>query len=105
MDTGFSSYHNGGPTREQDFSRLAQTIATSILKISQSGMLLKYSLLFKILMLLLFYCNCISVSSMQKMVNQLGSSTDSQELRNQLYVNLPLYLIIIKMVSSTFKND
>lgn len=24
------------------------------------------------------------VSSMQKMVNQLGSSTDSQELRNQL---------------------
>ncbi|XP_014205690.1 syntaxin-7 [Copidosoma floridanum] len=61
MDTGFSSYHNGGPTREQDFSRLAQTIGTSILKISQN------------------------VSSMQKMVNQIGSSTDSQELRHQLH--------------------
>ncbi|XP_015586291.1 syntaxin-7 [Cephus cinctus] len=61
MDTGFSSYHNGGLTREQDFGRLSQTIGTSILKISQN------------------------VSSMQKMVNQLGGSTDSQELRNQLH--------------------
>ncbi|KAK9300858.1 hypothetical protein QLX08_006567 [Tetragonisca angustula] len=61
MDIGFSSYHNGGPTREQDFGRLSQTIGTSILKISQN------------------------VSSMQKMVNQLGSSSDSQELRNQLH--------------------
>ncbi|CAL1686278.1 unnamed protein product [Lasius platythorax] len=61
MDAGFSSYHNGGPAREQDFGKLSQTIGTSILKISQN------------------------VSSMQKMVNQLGSSTDSQELRNQLH--------------------
>ncbi|XP_043248389.1 syntaxin-7 [Colletes gigas] len=61
MDIGFSSYHNGGPAREQDQGRLSQTIGTSILKISQN------------------------VSSMQKMVNQLGSSTDSQELRNQLH--------------------
>ncbi|XP_066592155.1 syntaxin-7 [Prorops nasuta] len=61
MDTGFSSYHNGGPTREQDFGRLSQTIGTSILKILQN------------------------VSSMQKMVNQLGGSTESQELRNQLH--------------------
>lgn len=37
MDIGFSSYHNGGPTREQDFGRLSQTIGTSILKISQNG--------------------------------------------------------------------
>lgn len=61
MDTGFSSYHNGGPAREQDFDRLSQTVSTSILKISQN------------------------VSSMQKMVNQLGGATDSQELRNQLH--------------------
>ncbi|KAL6263186.1 syntaxin-12 [Pogonomyrmex barbatus] len=61
MDAGFSSYHNGGPAREQDFGRLSQSIGTSILKISQN------------------------VSSMQKMVTQLGSSTDSQELRNQLH--------------------
>lgn len=39
MDGGFSSYHNGGPTSLQDFGRLAQTIGTSILKISQNGKL------------------------------------------------------------------
>lgn len=61
MDGGFSSYHNGGPTPQQDFGRLSQTIGTSILKISQN------------------------VSSMQKMVNQLGGSTDTHELRNQLH--------------------
>lgn len=37
MDAGFSSYHNGGPAREQDFGKLSQTIGTSILKISQNG--------------------------------------------------------------------
>lgn len=37
MDIGFSSYHNGGPVREQDFERLSQTVGTSILKISQNG--------------------------------------------------------------------
>ncbi|XP_046735551.1 syntaxin-7 [Diprion similis] len=61
MDFGFSSYHNGGPAREQDFGRLSQSIGTSILKISQN------------------------VLSMQRMVNQLGGSTDSQELRNKLH--------------------
>lgn len=58
---GFSSYHNGGPTREKDFQKLAQTIGTNIQKISKN------------------------VSSMQKMVNQLGTPQDSQDLRNQLH--------------------
>ncbi|XP_069701714.1 syntaxin-12 isoform X3 [Periplaneta americana] len=57
----FSSYHNGGPGREKDFQKLAQTIGTSIQKILQN------------------------VSSMQKMVNQLGTPQDSQDLRNQLH--------------------
>lgn len=57
----FSSYHNGGPGREKDFQKLAQTVGTSIQKISQN------------------------VSSMQKMVNQLGTPQDSQDLRNQLH--------------------
>ncbi|XP_067002908.1 syntaxin-7 [Anabrus simplex] len=57
----FSSYHNGGPRKEKDFGKLAQTIGTNIQKISQN------------------------VSSMQKMVNQLGTPQDSQELRNQLH--------------------
>lgn len=57
----FSSYHNGGPGREKDFLKLAQTIGTNIQKISKN------------------------VSSMQRMVNQLGTPQDSQELRNQLH--------------------
>nr|CAD7404233.1 unnamed protein product [Timema poppensis] len=57
----FSSYHNGGPGREKDFQKLAQTIGTSIQKISQN------------------------VLSMQKMVIQLDTPQDTQELRNQLH--------------------
>ncbi|GLH05182.1 Syntaxin-7, partial [Gryllus bimaculatus] len=58
--SGFSLYHNGGPRRENDFGKLAQTVGTNIQKISQN------------------------VSSMQRMVNQLGTPQDSQELRSQL---------------------
>ncbi|KAF4521367.1 hypothetical protein B566_EDAN006956 [Ephemera danica] len=58
---GYSSYHNGGPGKEKEFHRLAQTIGTSIQKISQN------------------------VSSMQRMVNQLGTTQDSQELKTQLH--------------------
>ena len=83
MDVGFSSYHNGGPAREQDFSRLSQTIGTSILKISQNGELYNQRDLVEKMWHIFIY-NYFAVSSMQKMVNQLGSSTDSQELRNQL---------------------
>ncbi|KAL1517402.1 hypothetical protein ABEB36_001169 [Hypothenemus hampei] len=48
-------------TREQDFQKLCQTIGSSIQKISQN------------------------VSSMQRMVNQIGSHQDSPELRKQLH--------------------
>lgn len=37
MDNSYSSYHNGGQPREQDFQKLAQTIGTSIQKVSQNG--------------------------------------------------------------------
>ncbi|KAF2902600.1 hypothetical protein ILUMI_03578 [Ignelater luminosus] len=57
----FSSYHNGGQNREQDYQKLAQTIGTSIQKISQN------------------------VSSMQRMINQIGTHQDSRELRKQLH--------------------
>ncbi|XP_044269663.1 syntaxin-7 [Tribolium madens] len=55
------SYQNGGQNREQDFQKLAQTIGTSIQKISQN------------------------VSSMQRMVNQIGTHQDSPDLRKQLH--------------------
>lgn len=57
----FSSYHNGGQNREQDFQKLTQTIGSSIQKISQN------------------------VSSMQRMVNQIGTAQDSPELKKQLH--------------------
>ncbi|CAH1101918.1 unnamed protein product [Psylliodes chrysocephalus] len=56
MESNYS-YHNV----EQDFQKLSQTIGTSIQKISQN------------------------VSSMQRMVNQIGTHQDSPELRKQLH--------------------
>ncbi|VEN40320.1 unnamed protein product [Callosobruchus maculatus] len=61
MESNYSSYQNGGQNREQDFQKLSQTVATSIQKISQN------------------------VSSMQRMVNQIGTHQDSPELRKQLH--------------------
>nr|CAI5832655.1 unnamed protein product [Callosobruchus analis] len=61
MESNYSSYQNGGQNKEQDFQKLSQTIATSIQKISQN------------------------VSSMQRMVNQIGTHQDSPELRKQLH--------------------
>lgn len=52
MDGGFSSYHNGGAAREQDFSRLAQTVGTSILKITSNGKILLF--IFKSLILMIW---------------------------------------------------
>ncbi|CAH1169506.1 unnamed protein product [Phaedon cochleariae] len=60
MDSSYSSYQNG-QAKEPDFQKLAQTIGTSIQKISQN------------------------VSSMQRMVNQIGTHQDSPELRKQLH--------------------
>lgn len=56
-----SSYQNGAQVREQDFQKLSQTIGTSIQKISQN------------------------VSSMQRMVNQIGTHQDSPDIRKQLH--------------------
>ncbi|XP_019874145.1 syntaxin-12 [Aethina tumida] len=54
------SYQNGAQ-KEQDFQKLAQTIGTSIQKITQN------------------------VSSMKRMVNQIGTHQDSPDLRKQLH--------------------
>lgn len=58
---GFMSYHNSGPGNGKDFMKLAQSIGTSIQKISQN------------------------VSSMNKMVDQIGTHQDSPDLRNKLH--------------------
>jgi len=58
MDAG---YQNGEGAKEAEFQRIAQNISTNIQKISQN------------------------VSSMQRMVRQLGTPQDSQELRGQLH--------------------
>ncbi|KAJ8960672.1 hypothetical protein NQ317_018518 [Molorchus minor] len=70
MDTSYSSYQNGNQTREQDFQKLSQSHRDKYSKISQN------------------------VSSMQRMVNQIGTHQDSPELRKQLVEkkNVKLYL-------------
>lgn len=73
------SYQNSGQTKEQDFQKLSQTIGTSIQKISQNGK--KHSTTSRYQ----FINTWISVSSMQRMVNQIGTHQDSSELRKQLH--------------------
>jgi len=56
-----NSYQNGASSREAEFRRLAQNIGTNIQKIIQN------------------------VSSMQRMLTQIGTSQDNQQLQNQLH--------------------
>lgn len=61
MDGFQDSYQNGGHARETDFQRLAQSVGTNIQKILQN------------------------VSSMQRMIQQIGTPQDNQQLQNQLH--------------------
>jgi len=61
MENYSDSYQNGGGRRDTDFQKLAQNIGTNIQKILQN------------------------VSSMSRMINQIGSSQDNQQLQNQLH--------------------
>eukprot|EP00088_Acartia_fossae_P039131 TRINITY_DN4071_c1_g1_i1.p1 TRINITY_DN4071_c1_g1~~TRINITY_DN4071_c1_g1_i1.p1 ORF type:complete len:274 (+),score=56.36 TRINITY_DN4071_c1_g1_i1:90-911(+) len=56
-----NSYQNGNPSKEAEFQRLAQNIGSNIQKIIQN------------------------VSSMQRMLTQIGTSQDNQQLQNQLH--------------------
>jgi len=56
-----SSYQNGAPSKEAEFQRLTQNIGSNIQKIIQN------------------------VSSMQRMLTQIGTSQDNQQLQNQLH--------------------
>jgi len=61
MDSYSESYQNGGSRREADLQGLAQNIGTNIQKILQN------------------------VSSMQRMIAQIGTPQDNQQLQNQLH--------------------
>jgi len=56
-----NSYQNGSTAKETEFQRLAQNIGTNIQKIQQN------------------------VSSMQRMITQIGTAQDNQQLQNQLH--------------------
>lgn len=75
-NSGFMSYHNSGPNSGKDFTKLAQSIGTSIQKISSN------------------------VSSMGKMVDQIGTHQDSPDLRNKLH-NIQHYTNQLAMDTKT----
>lgn len=60
-NSSYSYQSSGGASGGSDFHHLSQTIGSNIQKISQN------------------------VSSIQRMINQLGAPQDSQQLRNQLH--------------------
>jgi syntaxin 7 len=61
MEGYSNSYQNGSASKEAEFQRLAQSIGTNIQKMIQN------------------------VSSMQRMLTQIGTSQDNQHLQNQMH--------------------
>ena len=84
---GTSSYQAG---REGDFSKLSQQIGTNIQKISQNGKKMdRFGMLSNWERLWCIFCFSfltLIASSMQRIVVQLGTPADNQQLRNQLWV-------------------
>lgn len=74
---GHSSYQNG--VDKKDFNKISQNIGSSIQKISQN------------------------VSSMKKMVNQLGTGQDNQELRQKLHQLQQYTNVLAKDTTSSLK--
>ena len=73
-----NSYQNGSTAKETEFQRLAQNIGTNIQKIQQNGGSLEPGVQ------LSFMYSISAVSSMQRMITQIGTAQDNQQLQNQL---------------------
>ena len=83
-----NSYQNGTSARETEFQRLAQNVGTNVQKILQNG-----TICFTInLVVPVVPCltqsgsrpKIFAVSSMQRMITQIGTPQDNQQLQNQL---------------------
>ena len=80
MEGYSNSYQNGTSARETEFQRLAQNVGTNVQKILQNGIARFFNVprLFNEKKL-------FSVSSMQRMISQIGTAQDNQQLQNQLH--------------------
>lgn len=67
---------------EAEFQKLSQTIATSIQKILQNGK--QYTHEMPKIHSTMKYCQFFTVSTMQRMVNQIGTAQDSPDHKQQL---------------------
>ena len=84
MDSYSESYQNGGSRREADLQGLAQNIGTNIQKLLQNGEIFrKNESLVKRCDVTFFFFH-LTVSSMQRMIAQIGTPQDNQQLQNQL---------------------
>ena len=79
MEGYSNSYQNGTSARETEFQRLAQNVGTNVQKILQNGQL-RITLVFQFVPCLILF----AVSSMQRMITQIGTAQDNQQLQNQL---------------------
>ncbi len=76
------SYQSG--VREADFQKLAQNIGTNIQKILQNGTWSYFGWIFLKKSVAHFFL-IFSVSSMQRMIAQIGTPQDNQQLQTQLW--------------------
>ena len=79
MEGYSNSYQNGTSARETEFQRLAQNVGTNVQKILQNGIAPLFNAR------RLFNERLFSVSSMQRMISQIGTAQDNQQLQNQLH--------------------
>ena len=80
MEGYSNSYQNGTSARETEFQRLAQNVGTNVQKILQNGNARFFNQHRKT-----FNEKLFSVSSMQRMISQIGTAQDNQQLQNQLH--------------------
>ena len=80
MEGYSNSYQNGTSARETEFQRLAQNVGTNVQKILQNGIARFFNA-----RRLFNEKKLFSVSSMQRMISQIGTAQDNQQLQNQLH--------------------
>ena len=90
-----NSYQNSSSARETEFQRLAQNIGTNIQKIQQNGdinilcsLTITHTLILLLSHLLFLYFDVLLllylVASMQRMITQIGTPQDNNQLQQQL---------------------
>jgi len=77
-----------GGDQQNEYSRFSQGVAANVQKISQNGIYIIVVFIIKKKIKIIYIFTHFLVNQMQRMVNQLGTAQDSENLRSQLYASI-----------------